>query len=435
MDAVFRRGRRRARWWAVLGAAVITVAACQGSSPSANPTTGPTPVTTADGGPTATPGTGPATGEPYKLGFTSDFSSNFGYLGLGLKAGHDAFWGSLNASGGIDNHPVELIALDDNSNPDRGTANVTQLITQENVSGVAGVMYSVICAGVVPLLEQYKVPEMCGVVSGDLINPVNPYVYGTTLEQAAYAGPQVEMARRLMEENPPEGTVKAAVIYSVGSAAIEQWATAVQENITGLGWELVTTERVPIDAIDMSAQISRIISLEPHVLILGAGNNAWVLAGMRQIAAAGNPFPVVSYDVPSWSTVKELNSRTFYYVASLGFAPGNAPAGAPGLQKFIADTAAVNVDPNGPYVIRGYLQAMIFADAFRRCGFPCSGEQLQAALDQTNFDAGGVVDGSVVITPSNHEPVSSLAAYQWDSAHTAPVIVASDLKAGRTLGQ
>jgi ABC-type branched-subunit amino acid transport system substrate-binding protein len=376
---------------------------------------------------------GPATGEPYRLGFTSDFSSNFGYLGLGLKAGHDALWNNLNEAGGIDGHPVELIALDDNSNPDRGTANVTQLITQDNVSGVAGVMYSVICAGVVPVLEQYQVPEMCGVVSGDLIDPVIPLVYGTTLEQAAYAGPQVEMARRLMEQSPPEGTVKAAVIYSVGSAAIEQWATAVQENIASLGWELVTTEKVPIDAIDMSNQLSKILSLEPDVMILGAGNNAWVLAGMRQLADAGNPFPVVSYDVPSWSTVQELNNRQFYYVTSLAYAPPTPPDDAPGLQRFIADTTAENVDPNGPYVIRGYLQALIFEDAFRRCGFPCDGPALQAALDQTDFDAGGIVDGNVTITPTDHQPVSTLAAYQWDSAHTAPVVVAENLVAGRTL--
>jgi branched-chain amino acid transport system substrate-binding protein len=411
-DGQARLTRRRARWLGILAAAISLTAV--GSASMAQ-------------------STAPATGEPYRLGFTSDFSSNFGYLGLGLKAGHDALWNRINREGGIDGHPVELIALDDNSNPDRGTANVTQLITQDNVSGIAGVMYSVICAGVVPVLEQYLIPEMCGVVSGDLINPVHPQVYGTTLEQAAYAGPQVEMARRLMEQNPPEGTVKAAVIYSVGSAAIEQWAEAVQANINSLGWDLVTVEKVPIDAIDMSSQLDKIISLEPNVMILGAGNNAWVLAGMRQLAAAGANFPVVSYDVPSWSTVQELNSRNFYYVTSLAYAPPSPPDSAPGLQQFVADSAAENVDPNGPYVIRGYLQALIFEDALRRCGFPCSGEQLQLALDQTEFDAGGIVDGAVQITPEDHEPVSTLAAYQWDSAHTAPLVVAANLQAGRTL--
>src|SRR5262249_18843278 len=114
---------------------------------------------------------GAATGDPYVIGFTSDFSSNFGYLGLGLRAGLDSYWDALNASGGINGHPVKMIALDDNSKADRGTANVTQLITQNHAIAIAGVMYSVICSSVVPILQQYKIPEMCGVVSKDLVDP------------------------------------------------------------------------------------------------------------------------------------------------------------------------------------------------------------------------------------------------------------------------
>jgi ABC-type branched-subunit amino acid transport system substrate-binding protein len=259
-------------------------------------------------------------------------------------------------------------------------------------------------------------------------------VYGATLEQAGYAAPQVAMAKQLMAQRKPGvDKIKAAVIYSVGSAAIEQWYTAVAASISALGWDLVDTERVPTTAIDMSAELTKIIAAEPDVMILGAGNDAWVQAGMKQIAGAGKTFPVVSYDVPSWATVKQLNSTQFFYVAALAYAPPSPPDNAPLMKKFIQDTTADNVDPNGPYVLRGYIQAMLISDALKRCGFPCKGEQLQAQLDNTKIDGGGLVDGALQLTPTNHQPITTMAAYQWDSAHTAPVVVGSGLKAGTSI--
>jgi branched-chain amino acid transport system substrate-binding protein len=387
--------------------------------------------------PTLSPAAGGASataapsGDPYVVGFTSDFSSNFGYLGLGLKAGNQAYFDSVNAAGGINGHPVKMIALDDNSQPDRGVANVTQLITQNNVTAITGVMYSVICSSSIPLVTQYKVPMFCGVVSHDLVDPVQPYVYAATLEQAAYAAPQVQMAKQVMDQRKPGASgIKAAVVYSVGSAAIEQWYTAVASDINSLGWNLVDTERVPTTAVDMSAELSKVIAAEPDVMILGAGNDAWVLAGMKQIAGSSSPFPVISYDVPSWATVKSLNTTLFYYVAALAYAPPTPPESAPLMKKFEQDATADNLDPNGPYVLRGYIQALIIGDGLKRCGFPCSGDQLRAQLDNTNINAGGLVDGSLQLTATNHEPVTTMAAYQWDSAHTAPVVVGSGLKAG-----
>jgi branched-chain amino acid transport system substrate-binding protein len=402
----------------------MVATACVPAAPSAPAATGPT----GSGSGTAT-----ASGDPYVVGFTSDFSSNFGYLGLGLKAGNLAYFNAINKSGGINGHPVKMVALDDSSQPDRGVANVTQLITQQKATAITGVMYSVICSSSVPLVTQYKVPMFCGVVSHDLVDPVVPYVYAATLEQAAYAAPQVLMAKQLMDQRKPGAGVKVAVVYSVGSAAIEQWYTAVASDIQTLGWELVDTERVPTTALDMSAELTKVIAAEPDVMILGAGNDAWVLAGMKQIAGAGKTFPVVSYDVPSWATVKTLNSTQFFYVAALSYAPPTPPDTAPMMKKFLQDTAADNVDPNGPYVLRGYIQALIISAGLKRCGFPCSGEQLQAQLDKTSIDAGGLVDGSLQLTPTNHQPVTTMAAYQWDAAHTAPQVVGSGLKAGTTV--
>jgi branched-chain amino acid transport system substrate-binding protein len=369
-----------------------------------------------------------ASKEPYVIGFTSDFSSNFGYLGLGLKAGLDSYWDAINKQGGINGHPVKMIALDDDSQVNRGVANVTQLTTQDHAIAIAGVMYSVICSAVVPILTQNKVPEICGVVTSNLVHPANPWVYATTTDQGAYAAPQLSMAEKLVAAEGKSGSqVKLGVLYALGSDAVVQWANAVDSSAKQMGWSVVT-ETVPEDAVDMTSQLTQMIAAKPTVMLLAAGNDAWVTAGMAQLGTAGNPFPVVSYDVPGWNTVQQVNSSSFYYVTALAYVPPNPTQ--PGLAQFAKDAAVDNVNPNATYVLRGYLQAVILGQALKSCGWPCTGAQLEAQLNKVNFNTGGLIDGNVTLTPANHEPVSSLAAYQWDAAHTAPQIVQGGLKVG-----
>jgi branched-chain amino acid transport system substrate-binding protein len=373
-------------------------------------------------------GSGSASKEPYVIGFTSDFSSNFGYLGLGLKNGLNSYWDALNKQGGINGHPVKLIALDDDSQVNRGVANVTQLVTEDHAIAIAGVMYSVICSAVVPVLTQYKVPEICGVVTSDLVHPPNPWVYATTTDQGAYAAPQLSMAQKLVAAKGKSGSqVTLGVMYALGSDAVVQWANGIDKSAKALGWKVVT-QTVPEDAVDMTSQMTNMIAAKPTVMLLAAGNDAWVTGGMSQLSTAGDPFPVVSYDVPAWSTVKQVNSSSFYYVSALAYVPPKPTQ--PGLAEFAKDAAAIKVNPNAAYVTRGYLQALILTHALKACGWPCTGAQLEAQMNKVNFSTGGIIDGNVSLSATNHEPVNSLAAFQWDGSAVAPQLVQSGLKVG-----
>jgi branched-chain amino acid transport system substrate-binding protein len=371
-----------------------------------------------------------AAAAPYVIGFTSDFTSNFGYLGLGLKSGLNAYWGYVNKHGGINHHPVKMIALDDDSQVNRGVANVTQLITQDHAIMIAGVMYSVICTANVPVLTQHKVPEICGLAESSTVRPANPWVFATLVDQAAYAVPMMNMARILMQKaHPGDKNIRIAVLFSTGSAAINQWNDEVHSIAQQWGWNNVTTQIVPISAIDMSSEISNVIASKPDVMLLGAGNDAWVTAGMNQLKAAGNPFPVVSYDVPAWTTVQAINDKQFYYLSALGYGAPNAKKPA-GISQFVRLANAEGVNPNAAYVLRGYLQGLIIGNALQRCGWPCTGAKLQAQLNKTNFNTNGIISGNVSLSPTNHQPVTSLGAYQWLQPFAAPSLVLGRLKVG-----
>jgi branched-chain amino acid transport system substrate-binding protein len=364
---------------------------------------------------------------PYVIGFTSDFTSNFGYLGLGLKSGLNAYWSVVNAHGGINGHPVKMIADDDDSQVNRGVANVTQLITQKHAIMIAGVMYSVICTADVPVLTRYKVPEICGIADSTTVHPANPWVYASTVDQAAYALPMMHMAQHLMSLAHKK-TVRVAVLYSTGSAAINQWNNTVHQLASQFGWNLVTTQVVPIDAVDMSSEISNVIAAKPDVMLLGAGNDAWVQAGMAQLKAAGNPFPVVSYDVPAWTTVQTINDKQFYYMSALAYGAPNSKQS--GIKAFVDAANNAGVNPNAAYVLRGYLQGLIIGNALKRCGWPCTGAKLETALNNTNFNTHGIISVNVRLSPTNHQPVTALGAFQWLQPFAAPSLVLGGFRVG-----
>ncbi len=58
-----------------------------------------------------------ATGAPIKVGFLCSCSGTFGYIGVGMYDVYQAWVKTVNASGGINGHPVQVIYEDDALNP------------------------------------------------------------------------------------------------------------------------------------------------------------------------------------------------------------------------------------------------------------------------------------------------------------------------------
>ena len=359
----------------------------------------------------------------YHIGLTSDLSSQFGFIGQGLRNGATAYFDALNAAGGIDGHRVELTSLDDTNKAPQGVGNMTKLVTENKVSAVIGFQSSAVAAAVAPLAAQYKTPMLASTVAAALVEPPQPYLFAATIHTANYAAAQMAMAKQLMTEKPPPGgVVRVASITSSSSAALQQWSDSIKAIAGTYGWNVVAQEIVPQDGIDMSGGLTKIIGAKPDVLLMGIGADAWIIAGMKQLE--GTTFPIVSYDSPAWATVKSLNSDRFYYVSALSYATDAATP------QFVKDAKTANLDANGVYVIRGYYEALVISDALKRCGFPCSGAQMQAALDKTDVDTGGIIQGHAQYGPTNHQGVRGLAAYRWDASKDAPTVVATDLTPG-----
>ena len=125
---------RKARYGVGILAVAIGVAACSSSSKSSSGTTQPTTGGTAPGatpaGQASTPtSAAAAAGAPITVGLICSCSGPFG---ADILAGGDvgkAWANSVNASGGIDGHPIQLVYKDDASNPATSTSAIQSLIS------------------------------------------------------------------------------------------------------------------------------------------------------------------------------------------------------------------------------------------------------------------------------------------------------------------
>ena len=103
------------------------LAACGGSNQSAGATVG------ASGGATNT-----ASGSPIVLGQIASLSGALAVTAGSVKAGLDAWIGAVNASGGIDGHPVKVITMDDQGSATVGLQDAKKLIQQDKVVAFVG---------------------------------------------------------------------------------------------------------------------------------------------------------------------------------------------------------------------------------------------------------------------------------------------------------
>jgi branched-chain amino acid transport system substrate-binding protein len=110
--------------------------------------------TTAPGG----TGTSAATGEPYKLGLICDLTGPISAIGIDVRDGTQLEVDRVNAAGGVNGRPIELIVADSGTDSAKGNAAITKLIQQDKVLGIIGPVWGVLLPQAQAIAERDQVP-------------------------------------------------------------------------------------------------------------------------------------------------------------------------------------------------------------------------------------------------------------------------------------
>ncbi len=140
-------------------------------------------------------------GEPIKLGNIGTYSGDSAGSHIAAKYAIEAWAKSVNAAGGIDGRPVEVITADDKGDPATGATAVKKLVEQDKVVAIVG-EHSTGATGWAPYAAEKNIPVVGGYTNDtSFVGYANWFNTGGNIlsdfwaiaEQGAKAGPKMAM--------------------------------------------------------------------------------------------------------------------------------------------------------------------------------------------------------------------------------------------------
>jgi branched-chain amino acid transport system substrate-binding protein len=140
----------RRLWSGVVACAISVMAILAGCSFSGSVTSG-----------ASAQGATAASGAPIRVGFICSCAGVDAAAASQTQPAMEAWAGWVNATGGINGHPVKLFVVDDNGNLTQGLQGVTQLVEQDKVIAIVG-MNSITDADWASYVESKGIPVLGG---------------------------------------------------------------------------------------------------------------------------------------------------------------------------------------------------------------------------------------------------------------------------------
>jgi ABC-type branched-subunit amino acid transport system substrate-binding protein len=188
------------RWlsWKWLGVVVVALAAVLVFSACGDDDDDEDTGTQTPAGTSAAPTGG---GEALKIGVLMSFTGALSDFGEPIYNGAELAADEINAAGGVNGQPIELVRGDDGTNPDTGVTEATRMVEVEGVSAIVGALSSGVSlqvaetvtgpAGVVQISPASTSPGISDANDDD-------FLFRTTISDAA----QGLLLGRLVEEGP-----------------------------------------------------------------------------------------------------------------------------------------------------------------------------------------------------------------------------------------
>ncbi len=279
------------RSWMAAGLILLLLAAaCSGENGAAmgengagdQPTDDPQDDATADDDTTDDPQDDDAQpdGDPIAIGFLGELTGPFAIWGIPARNGMQLAVEEINAAGGVDGRPLELVVRDTQGTPEEGVTALRGMIERDGVVAVGGIISSDVGLATSRIAETEEVPLFLVKAGSDaILTPDTRYTFRTCLPAAPMTmGPFAQFIAS-------EGVTRVGAIiadYAWGRA-IED---AIVEQVGALDGIDPQIEVAPVPETDFTTYLRRLEDLDPELLI-ATGHPPGAAAITRQAADLG----------------------------------------------------------------------------------------------------------------------------------------------------
>jgi len=214
--------------------------------------------------------------QPFRIGVSVSLTGVFGKDGSLVKDAYTLWMETVNAKGGINGHPVELIFYDDKSDASTGAKLTEQLIVSDKVDLLLGGFGSNALFAASPVAEKYAYPLISGGASSDKLFERGFKYYFSTLGKATEeVRGCVEMFKAVNPKPKTAAIIGADILFT--SLACEGFKKYCAEN----GIEVIHYELFPMALEDYNSLLAKVKNKNPDVLLVGSH----LLVAMKTIKA------------------------------------------------------------------------------------------------------------------------------------------------------
>ncbi|MBO0728293.1 MAG: ABC transporter substrate-binding protein [Acidimicrobiaceae bacterium] len=239
------RQRKTTKWklGAVLLAAGMLAAACSSSSKTNSSASSTTAANSGSSSAGASPSSGQtATGTPIKIGFLGGFTGPLASSVYAARPAVEAWASYVNAHGGINGHPVQLIIKDDQTNPSVSVADAHALVGDHvvaifDISNFDSNWGTYVAQNKVPIIPTNST-TVGALTNADFFTP------GETID--ALPASVAQAAQKV-------GAKKMAVLYCAESPDCTQLTAPIKKAASGLGIQVAFTSSISTTAPNYTA--------------------------------------------------------------------------------------------------------------------------------------------------------------------------------------
>lgn len=215
--------------------------------------------------------------EPYKIGAVLSLSGTYAGLGIPEKKAIEMEVARVNAAGGVNGRPIEVVYEDDGTDAAKAQAAVVRLIEEEGVIAIIGASGTGQTMAMRADVERAGIPQISLAGGSAVTAELSEWVFQTPW-------PNSIVVPFVLEAMAADGHTDIAIISDTGGYGVDG-RDVILGAVADAGVTIVADETYNPGDADMTAQLTNMRSAEPDaVLVWAAGREAATIArNMRQL--------------------------------------------------------------------------------------------------------------------------------------------------------
>jgi branched-chain amino acid transport system substrate-binding protein len=345
------------------------------------------------------------TKDPIKIGVVLSDSGSAEPLGQPERKAIELFVDELNAAGGIDGHPVEVIIKDDESDPDVALDATVELIEQEDVVAVIGTSTTGATLSMKQEATDQEIPQVC-MAAGVIITEEDiEWIFRTPPTSNEAGGNALAYISDVL------GLTRIALLYDTNAFGTDGKNT-IEALAPDYGLEVVASVGYQTDdtAEAMDTYLTNIQAADPEIVVVW-GTNPGPAIIAQQMDAKGMDIPYMGshgianqkfIELAGESAEGVLFPAGKMLIWEIALEPGSNEYEV--IQNFSEAYEAEYGEQINTFAGHGWDAILIITEALKRAGAEATSAELRDEIEKTSGLAGTA--GIFNYSSTNHDGLS-----------------------------